>query len=322
MKLILFLSFLMGASASAGVDSETVKQVLEAQPACMNSVRYDDNNLYLGFGPYRKMFEEPRFPIPSTIRVVPFSNPGKAYDLSTSDAAIDSVQVGSSLFVLTYSGLEEWDLDSRRQKTIHSTYLFNGVMAYKQHAQAFARYQDKLIIAHGRLGVSFFDLKTKQITRQFTLIAEQFPRESMATAVTLVGKYAYVLMDNFTLQSGGNQPAFRGLVIIDMDQEKVVSQLDGLDAGADAIVSDGKKLFISYAGDPVWTYSLSQFQFGSKSMPAPEHWTRVYPVGGHPIGTPALDDKYYYTCFSKAPPPGAGGPYKQVPMALERRVLN
>jgi hypothetical protein len=252
--------------------------------------------------------------------VVPFSNPDNAYELATSDSAIDSMQVGDSLYVLTYSGLEEWDVNSRKQKAIHSTYSFSGIMAYKQHARAFARYQDKLIIAHGRLGVSFFDLKTKQITRQFTLIPEQFPRESMATAVTVVGKYAYVVMDSFTLQAGGEKPAFRGLVVIDMDQEKVISELEGLDVGADAIVSDGKKLIVSYAGDPVWTYSLSQIQFDSKSLPRPEHWTRTYPVDGHPTGTPMLDDKYYFTCFSKEPPQGKGAS-KQVPMALDRHIF-
>ena len=71
--------------------------------------RFDENNLYLGFGFYKKGLEEPRHPIPATLDVRPL-NGGTAFTLPTNDAALDIATEGNHAFVLTYSGIEEWDL--------------------------------------------------------------------------------------------------------------------------------------------------------------------------------------------------------------------
>lgn len=316
MKLF-FVALVVGSLAHAVPNSETVKAAFESLPRCQNFVRFDDENLYLGFGPYKIKFEEPRNPIPSTFQIAPMAHPDQAVTLNTTDAAIDSIRYGRSLFILTYSGIEEWDMNSKQRLAKHDTYAISGPLAYKQHAQAFAQYGHIAIIAHGRLGVSFFDLGSKRLVNQFRLVQSQLPQESMAMGVTVVGKYAYVVMDNFTLSQGGQKPAFRGVIVIDLDRQTVVAQLDGMDPGADSIVGDAQRLIVSFLGNPLWKYNVTDMN--SHALPAPRTSVSKFPIDGHPIGHAQMDDKYYFTCYSKAPP--HGGAYKQVPMALERAPL-
>jgi hypothetical protein len=245
--------------------------------------------------------------------VAPISHPEKAFTLSTSDSAIDSIRDGNSLFILTYSGIEEWDLAKRKSLAKYPTYDYPGTMIYMQHPQAFARYGDTAIIAHGRLGVSFFNLKTRQLTNQYRLAQNQLPLESMATGVTVQGKYAYVVMNDYSQAPASQKPAFRGITVIDLDSQTVVSELDGMDSEADAVVSDAQSLIVSFGGEPIWKYGLADL--ASQTLPNPQNRIWRFPVDGAPTGRPAMDEKYYYTCFSKNPD------YKKVPLALNRAQL-
>lgn len=322
MKVLLAISLLfMTGLASAAPDPETIKKTLEAQPTCGNFVRYDEQNLFLGFGPYKKGIEEPRSPIPAKLRIVPFSG-AQGFDIATNDAAIDIVTDGAKAFVLTYSSIEEWDLPSRQRTAEFNTYVTNRTLRYKEHARSMARYKNKLIIAHGRLGVSFFDLGTKRVSNQFSLVKWQLPLESMATGVTIQGKLAYISMDNFSLvDPRQGKPPFRGIIIVDMESEKVVAELDGMDPGATSINADGASAIVSFGGIPIWVFAIDALK--GQKIPAPEQRVWKFPLAGNPIGAATLDEKYYYTCFSKAPahPGENGGWYRKVPLALDRRVL-
>lgn len=316
MNLLLIALSLLSPSAQAAPAPEAIKATLEAQPACSNFVRFDEQNVYLGFGAYRKAFEEPRQPIPARFRVAPLN--GEApFELSTKDAAIDLATDGNTAFVLTYSSIEEWDLAKRERVAAYPTYAINGTLAYMEHAQAMARSGDKLIIAHGRLGVSIFNIKTKRLVNQFRLVRSQLPLESMATGVTVQGNTAYVVMDNFHLtQPGDGVKIFRGIITVNMDSEKVIAELGGMDPGADSIVSDARKVIVSFGGMPIWKYGIETLR--GSAIPEPEERVWRFPLKGHPTGAPAIDDKYYYSCFSA---PAEGGHYRNKPLALDRRVL-
>lgn len=319
LALILFTLIFNGLATdvNAKPDPEILKTAIESQPSCSNFIRYDDDSIFLGFGQYKKGFEEPRQPIPGYLVVAPITNKNQPQTLATSDSAIDVIREGNSLFVLTYSSIEEWDLATESLQAQHATYAINGPLAYFQHAQAFARWGDKVIIAHGRLGVSFFDLKKRRVVNQFPLVRYQLPLESIATGVAVVGKFAYVAMTSFHLVPTGKQP-FRGVIVIDMEKERVVSELDGMDPGADSAVSDGAKLIVSFGGNPIWKYAVNDLK-GSQ-IPEPEQRIWRFPVNGHPVGHASVDEKYYYTCFEKAPAKPGGYRY-HVPLALDRRLL-
>lgn len=310
---ILLLISLSGALAIAAPNSENVKTTLEAQPNCGLVVRYDDNNLYQGFGPSADGQ-------PGRFRVAPLDG-SESYELTAKGSVRDISPDGNTVYILTPESIEEWDLPSRTLRAEYSTYAINGPLENKQQAEGFARHGDTLIVAHGRLGVSFFNVKTKRLTNQFRLIKSQLPLESMAMGVTVSGDRAYVVMDNYHLVKPPAKPPFRGIVAINMNSQTVTSQMDGMDPGADGIISDAKKVIVSFWGQPIWKYNAHHLKGGS--IPEPEYRLWKFPVKGHPTGHPSMDDKYYYTCYLKAPayPGENGGLYKNVPMVLDRNLL-
>jgi hypothetical protein len=303
---LVLLTVASSSPAFAAPNSAKIKAALEAQKSCNSFVRYDDANVYLGFARYKDSLEEPRSPIPAQVRVAPIDGQ-PAFTIATNDGAIDMLTVGNKAYVLTYTSIEEWSLSERSRLAEYPTTTAAAPLEYKQHASAFALYNNKLIIAHGRLGLSVFDLATKKITNQIHLASSQSPLESQATGITIQGNRAYIAMDSFTLSEDPAQQSkvFKGLVVFDLDQEKVVSEMTGLDPGATDVISDGSRLIVSYGGDPVWKYNLEDFKF---------------PVQGHPTGSPAMDDTFIYTCFSTLPPSGSGLMLR-VPMALDRKAM-
>lgn len=312
---------LIGGShfASAAENSARVKAVLEKQPTCQKFVRYDDKNIYLGFGQYRQGMENPRHAIPGSMRVAPLDG-SPSYELATKDGAIDIVTEGDSAYVLTYSSIEEWDLKKRERVGEYPTYAISTPIQYMENARAMARYHDKLVIAHGRLGVSFFDLKEKRVTNQFRLLKWQMPLESIAMGVTVQGNTAYLVMDNFHVpRPEDGISVFTGIITINLDTETVDAEMAGMDPGADSVIADGSKVIVSFGGIPVWKYALSALN-GGKRLPEPETRLWRYPIKGAPTGAASLDDKYYYTCFEKAPP-SPGGRYTRIPLALDRHAI-
>ncbi len=302
----------------AAPNSATIKAVLEAQPDCESFVRYDDKYLFMGFGKHI-VGPSPGNKLPPLTVTVTSLATKQTQTLNLDDVSIDTVRIGNTLWVLTYSGLEEWDLAQGKRLKIHSTYNNAGAeFQYKEYPSGLALYKNELVISHGRLGYSIFDTVKKSIVFQTRLIPNQAPMESMATGVTVVGNQAYLVLDNFTLNEDGQPAAFRGFVVVNLDTNQIESTLDGMDPGSDAVVSDGKILVVSFMGEPLWKYDLSSIR-GTK-IPNPESEISIFPVVGHPTGIPSMDDTYYYTCFSKAPP--NGGVFTHVPMAIERSAIH
>lgn len=318
-KLVLVLALSISSLGWAGPRSEQIKSAVEALSACGNFIRYDDSNVYTGFGTYWTGHEQPRRPQANTVRVVSIEGQTKNR-LQTLDSAVDLLTYNDSTYILTFSGIEEWDLKNLQRKNVYKTHFPNTNFEDEQHARAFARYQDKLIIAHGRLGVSFFDLKNKIVTNAFKLIKGQRPLESTANGVAISGKYAFVIMDSYTLVEKEEKPPFQGIVVIDMETETIVNELVGLNPAADSAVADDKTLIVSYYGMPLWKYSVGSLM-GSQLPKAPLKNIWKFPWAGHPTGKAAIDDMYYFTCFSRMPNQGEG-PYPiKMPVAMDRRKL-
>lgn len=317
---VLGTTLMLSSVLQAAPMSEMIKATAETQTSCGNFVRHDDSNVYLGFGAYRENFEEPRLPIPGKMNVVTV-NGAETFELSTKDSAIDVQTEGATAFVLTYSSIEEWNLETRSLVAEYATHEGENTLLNRQHAQAMARYKDQLVIAHGRLGITIFDLKSKRVTKQIPLLQSQLPLESMATGITVVGNRAYVLMDNYS-QPQPDKALFRGLVVVNLDTMTVEKELDGLDPGADAVVADSQSLIVSYMGLPLWVYDMKSLRT-AKALPAPKLQVWNFPIPGHPMGKPSMDDLYYFTCYYKLTPPTAtsAAVQKKVPVALDRQAL-
>lgn len=306
------------SQAFAGPRSASTKEAVEYLSACGNFVRVDDENVYTGFGLYWTSAVQPRQPKPSILRFVPIDKITE-YQVDTLDSVVDVAKHGASTYVLTYSGIEEWDLTKYQRLATYGTHPMRRPLGDEEHPKAFAKYKNKLVIAHGRLGVSFFDLETKTLGKTLALASSRLPLQSVANGVTVAGRYAYVVLDSYTLVGPREKPAFRGLAVVDLETETVISELDGMDPGADSIASDDKVAIVSFHGQPLWKYSHSLAT--ASSLPAPLKRVWKFPIEGHPVGKAAMDDTYYYTCFSRMPREGEGPYFIKIPAVLDRRVL-
>ncbi len=299
--------------------SALLKSTLESQPSCQRFVRFDDKYLFLGFGANSGEGAGHKIP-PLEVRMVSLAD-RSVQRLDLDDAAVDAARVDSTLWVLTSSALEEWDITRMARVKSYVTYnIGNREFDYQENPTGMVLYKDLLVISHGRLGYSIFDTTKKSLVFQTKLIPNQAPMESMATGVTISGNKAYFILDNFTL-SYPNQPvAFRGFVVVNLDSNKIESQLDGMDPGSDATISNGNTLIVSFWGQPVWKYALNTL--AGKKLPEPLARIASFSIPGHPIGTPSMDDQYYYTCYEKMDLSQPGGKATLVPMAMDRKVFH
>ena len=303
--------------AIASPNSEAMKQAVEQLSGCGNFLRADNQYVYTGFGPYWTGSQSNRKPRPSVLRFMDYSN-FKESHVMTDDAAIDLVTHQNKTYVLTYNGLEEWNMTTRQRQGTYQTNQTDNRYDDEQHPQAMALYQNNLVIAHGRLGVSIFDLNLKRPTKTIPLIS-QGSLESMAKGIAVSGQYAFVVLDSYTLVNANQKVPFRGIVVIDMQTESVIKEIGNLPPGLESITADQNSLVLSFYGMPLWRYSITSVLSSKNVQPAARIFK--FPLEGSPKNKAMMDDKYYFTCFSKIPGPGEGSYFKRIQLVMNRTQL-
>lgn len=313
------LTLVLQSPAMAGERSQNIKAAVEKLSTCGNFIRFDEQNVYTGFGTYWTGNTQPRQPKPSVLKIMSIDQLTET-QIQLQDSAVDLVRDGSSIYILTFAGIEEWDINHLQRIGIYRTNILAREYADEEHPRAFAKYGNKLVIAHGRLGISFLDLKTKKITRSFPVALSHKPLESVVNGIAVSGNRAYAVLDSYTLVGPREKPAFQGLIVIDLDKENPITELEGLDPGVDSIVADEKSAIVSYYGIPLVKYSVDSLARATKLPSALKRVWR-FPLEGHPTGKASIDDRYYYTCFSKMPGEGQGSLFRSVPLAMDRLKL-
>ncbi|MBL7542436.1 MAG: hypothetical protein JNL11_01400 [Bdellovibrionaceae bacterium] len=301
---------------SAQPDSERIKSAVEKLSSCGNFIRADQNYVYTGFGAYHTGSTSDRKAQPAEVRMIDIQTQHE-YQVATLDSVVDILTHNDSTYVLTFSALEEWDMHTRQRKAVYSTLSLDQRLGDEQHARGMALYKNKLVIAHGRLGISFFDLSTKKASPPLELIS-QGPLESMAQDVTVSGNYAFVALDNYSVTGLHQKQAFRGLAVVDIENERIVKLVDDLPPGLDSISSDHQSLIASFYGNPIWKFSIHSILTSNKT-PTPTKRVFKFPKAGHPNGKAFMDDKYYYSCFWELPT--SGSYYKRGQIVLNRSQM-
>lgn len=304
------------AGLAPAVNEEQQRQAFLLANGCSNAVFMEGENLYIGFGNYLNHVGGVREPVPSHFDIIHVTKPDQRVSLATQDGVVGFQVVGTSLYVLTYSALEEWDLATFKRVATYPTYKIERDMKYKEHATGLVYFDGKLFLSHGRLGISVFDVASKSLVKQERLVPGQWPLESQAVDITRVGTKALIAMDNFSLVREG-APPFRGFVVYDLPTMSVDREVPGLDPGATSIVSDGRRAVIGFDG-PIWKFDVATILSSAKAAPMQLVWK--YPLQGHPIGKPFMTSRYLFTCFLKAPS-RPGEPFKKVPEVLLRKDL-
>jgi hypothetical protein len=310
--LLLFL--LMVTTNLAKAD---LKAVVEAHPDCQTFIRADEQNAYFGFGRYLRGTEQPRQQIPAMIDIVSIRNPEMKTTIKTADGAVDLMRIENSLFVLTYSEIEEWDLASLKKLGSYPTSNVSRTLMYREHASSFARYNDKLIISHGRLGISIFDITSRKAEQTIRLAEEQSPLESQAMALTIKGDEAYIAMAEFSIVRPGDKPPFAGIVVFDLKARKVARELGQLPDGVETVDISSDDLLVGFGG-PVYKYALSSLT--GEKLPRAKAFVPRTGEQGHFTGRGFYDEANVYTCFTRhvfEPSPRA----EKVSRVFDRKVL-
>jgi hypothetical protein len=310
-----FILFLVSFSIRAATP-ELIKATLEAQPSCANFVRLAEDKLVLGFGHYWPLGASERLHVPSPLRVIPLGSTS-VLETQTLDSGIDALQWDDRLFVLTFEGLEERMASSLELLQVHPTQTEDRVLRYREHPTAMIRSGNHILISHGRLGVSVFDLETRSLVKRIPLLQSQMG-ESQAVGLTLAHGKLFVLMDSFTLPTPNNPPAFRGLIVLDPATLKVERELAGIDPGASEVIAVNDGLLISFLGMPLWKFRTQDLQ-GTK-LPRPRAITFSFGLPGHPTGRLLVDDTYIHGCFMKLPD-APGGRVRNITRSLSRADL-
>ncbi len=303
--LTVLLSIAIASGARAQVNSKVLKSVVQSQGGCESFIRYDDDNMYFGI-------------TQNAVQIVSIGDPRDSRIISTRAAELDLVRTGDTLWILTPAGIEEWSLSGLQRIAVHPTFNAGRRPANWEYPTAMALYKDQLVISHGLWGLSIFDTVSKKIVHQAPLVQEQAPLLSMATGVAVAGDLAYFSMDDVTMRRPDQKPAFRGIVVYNLATRTTEHNLDNMDAGADALATDGEKLIVSFMGIPIWKYKLSTLR--GSVVPEPEQRIWKFGIKGHPIGRASMDEEYYYTCFLEAPET-RGGKYTKTSVALDRKSI-
>lgn len=288
--ILTFLVAFISSAALAQTQSDRLKSTVESLSACGNFIRFDNEYVYTGFGNYWTGPTQPRVPKASILTYVSIQD-GIEKQIETLDSVVDVMKINNSTFVLTYSGIEEWDLALQKRLATYKTNSFARPYKDEEHPRSFARYKNKLVIAHGRLGISIFDLISKKVTRTVAVATSHQPLESMVNGIGVSGRYAVAVADSYSLVGPNEKPAFQGLIVVDLETETIISELNGLEP-ADSIVSDGKFAILSLYGQPLKKYSMSKLLAATK-LPAPSHQLFKFPWEGRQLGQASMDDRNY-----------------------------
>lgn len=317
MYLLSLAIMFFSVNAQAAVSETVLQSALMSQSQCGNFVRHDNERLFFGFGSYGFGLGSARDPYPNKFRTVDLLT-HVSRDYATLDSVVDVVAQDSVAYVLTYTSVEEWDLKAHRRIDVYPTHVYNQGLGRNQHAVAMAGYGSYLLIAHGRLGVMVFDTVTKSVVGNIKFAQDRLPLESKVTGIAVRGDFAFLSLDSHHLTRPPQKAPFVGIAIIDLINFEVVSELDGMDIGSDAVVADDDFVVISFGGRPIWKYDRKALLV-AKTLPVPLEYIWKYPGKGHPTRKPLMTESLYLTCYMMPPPPGSANKlYKNVPMVIER----
>ena len=256
-----------------------------SQKSCRNFVRLDEDQVLLG----------------GEKGLTRIDAAGQTQVYGSEGNPRDAVLVGSKIYALFPSSFVVLDRDSGRVLARYATQLYKAPdkLLPQEQARSLSRSGNRLLIAHGTLGVSVFDLIEQALVS--TLDVNRGERlKGMAVDVDFdaAGKVAYVLVDNYQINPIKPSQEFRGILLYDLQNLRLVKRLLGLDPGATSFSIERDQMLISFGGMPFWKLQLP---LGDQDQLA-DSAQLVWDFGreGHSIGHFASDAEYVWTCHRES----------------------
>ena len=246
------------ATPALAASPDATRAAVEAQSRCDTFLRTDSDSIYIGLNA-------------GGVSVVSIAHPEQARVFATGALPLDAVHIGSSLWILTTGDLQEWNFETGTFLNTFKTYDSDFQPRGETWPTAFALYKNTLVISHGAWGFSIFNVDSKTLTHSERLATAQLPLISKTTGVSITGDRAYFAMDSVSLTGENEKPPFRGLIIYNLASMKIEAQMNGLDPGSDAMTAADGKLYVSFAGVPIWKYDATSLH--GNSLPTPHSRT-------------------------------------------------
>lgn len=215
-----------------------------------------------------------------------------------SDYIIDFVRVDSSLYVLTFEGLREYDFSSG--------ILLGEYPTYELKTKSFNKYElptalafgnGKLYITHGELGLSSFNIETRNLDSQVDFKIEQdHGQRSWATGIAFYNDQLYVAFDNITYDYNSKKRAFEGIVVFDDELNTVFKRRlnQAREAYHEPYLSIDKSHLIMRNLDLNFIFTFKSI-FQTKGL---RPLKRIYNYDGHrPLGILSYKSKRIEGCF-------------------------
>lgn len=159
---------------------------------------------------------------------------------------------------------------------------------------------DLLVISHGRHGIAAVNKHTGELVFEHVLAFKKPNKQSMATGLQVVGDVAVLSMDNYTLVDPKDEQAFRGLVVFDLKQQKVLRELEVLSPGSESLQIVGEHIYVSF-NPAIWKFKLSEVlgNTPARRLSVQRAWRYPDPRYGYGKGKNLFTQDKMYSCFSQ-----------------------
>jgi len=292
----LLLSGLL-SSVGAGQTSPQTEAFLTL-PSCRNFVRHDDGRVLVGTNNGMNVIE-------SDGSVHAFNLNEQPRDALIYDSEIIALAAYSIITIDQNQGKITGRFDTQSIKPVSN-------LLPQESPWAIGRVGHTLIIAHGTLGITLFDLRTRQLQNVIDINKGQKVK-GMAQDVMTQNNDVYVLVDNYQMNPLKPSQEFRGLLKIDLNTRLIAARFSGLDPGATSASWFDETILISFGGMPVWKLQLPLTTTTPLANVA--QLVTDFARKGHAVGHLSFDDDFVWSCHR----PGLNTPNE--PALYQRSTL-
>ena len=214
----------------------------------------------------------------------------ETFDLPALDRVVDIKIVNNTLYVLTQTTFEAWDIKNKTKYfAVKSHPQISKESSWRKKASGFIVSSNVAIISHSVLGFTIVDLTSGLVQKLLPM-----PTVSSAQDITLLNSTtAVVAVDN------DDEATFRGIYLMDLNTFEITKQIKIDNAFSSNVrVLDNNRLMLGFF-NAIWKFELNK-AISTKGEPKPTRRAWKFP-GLFVVdmrGKVQYDEKYLYGCFN------------------------
>jgi hypothetical protein len=220
---------------------------------------------------------------------------GDVSNIDLGVSAQDAVMVDDQIIALVQANLVVIDRQNHQVVGRYDTQLLKPASSLlpQEMPRSITRVGQRILIAHGTLGVNIFDLGSLHIGSSIDINRGQ-KIKGMAQDLMVQDDDILVLVDNYQMNPLKPSQEFRGILKLDLNANAIVEKFGGLDPGATAAALLADTMLVSFSGMPIWKLQLP-FSIASP-LSTVAHPVTDFGIDGHSVGHLSIDNQFVWTC--------------------------